>query len=170
MDHEIQFKEKQQFTQWWVWAILIGVNSIFIYGVFKQVVGGSQFGDKPISNLGLLIVTGIIILFTFLFFNFRLDTKINREGIYVRFFPFHLSFQHYSWEKIKKSYVRKYNPVFEYGGWGFRFGLLGKGRAFNMSGNYGLQLKFVDNKELLIGTNKPDELKKTLVRMGRLVE
>ena len=74
---------------------LIKVSIIFIYGVFKQVVAKIiQFGDKPISNLGLLIVSGIIILFTFLFFNFRLDTKINREGIYVRFFPFHLSFQH----------------------------------------------------------------------------
>ncbi len=81
---------------------------------------------------------------------------IKTDGIYVKFFPFHMSFRHYPWDQIHKSYVRKYNPILEYGGWGLRG--LGKNRALNVSGNQGLQLELEGNKRLLIGTRKPDEL------------
>jgi hypothetical protein len=56
----------------------------------------------------------------------------------------------------------------EYGGWGLRLGILGKGTAFNVSGDKGLQLEFIDNKKLLIGTKKPEELTETLNKIGQL--
>ena len=99
---------------------------------------------------------------------FRLDTKISKEGIYVRFFPFHLKYKHYAWDKLTKSYVRQYSPISEYGGWGLRLGLFGEGKAYNVSGDKGLQLEFIDNKKLLIGTNKPKELTETLNQIGQL--
>jgi hypothetical protein len=58
----------------------------------------------------------------------------------------------------------------EYGGWGLRLGLFGKGTAFNVSGDIGLQLEFTDDRKLLIGTNKPDELIETLNKIGQLKE
>ncbi len=64
MNNEILFKEKQRFQQWWLWLIFLGVNLFFLYGVFKQVIGGQQFGDKPMSNTGLLIATGLTIILT----------------------------------------------------------------------------------------------------------
>jgi hypothetical protein len=168
MDKAILYSERQRFKQWWLWLILLGVNGLFLFGVFKQVIGGQQFGDKPMSNVGLLIVTGLTIALTILFVNFRLETTIKKDGIYVRFFPFHLQFKHYTWDKLTKSYVRQYAPISEYGGWGLRLGLGGKGTAYNVSGNKGLQLEFTDNKKLLIGTNKPDELIETLNKIGQL--
>lgn len=168
MDNEILFAEKQKFRQWWLWVILLAVNGLLLFGVFKQVIGGQQFGDNPMSNTGLLFTAGLTLLLTILFINFRLETQIRKEGIYVKFFPFHLSFRQYTWNKISKSFVRKYNPISEYGGWGLRLGLFGKGRAFNVSGDKGLQLEFSDNKSLLIGTNKPDELTETLKKIGQL--
>lgn len=168
MEDEVLFKEKQRFKQWWLWLILLGFNGLFLFGVFKQVIGGQQFGDKPMSNTGLLIATGLTILLTLLFVNFRLDTVIKKDGIYVRFFPFHIKFKHYTWNNITKSFVRQYSPLTEYGGWGLRLGLFGKGTAFSVSGNKGLQLEFTDNKKLLIGTNKPDELTETLKKIGQL--
>ncbi|MBX2959059.1 MAG: hypothetical protein KF732_03800 [Flavobacteriales bacterium] len=65
-------------------------------------------------------------------------------------------------------YVRQYSPLTEYGGWGIRLGLFGKGTAYNVSGNKGLQLEFTNNKKLLIGTNKPNELTETLTKIGKL--
>ncbi len=168
MDNEILFTERQKFKQWWLWVILLAVNGLFIFGIFKQVIDRQQFGDKPMSDIGLLLTAGLTILLTILFVNFRLDTQIKKEGIYIRFFPFHLSFRHYTWDKISKAFVRQYNPIGEYGGWGLRVGLFGKGKAFNVSGNKGLQLEFSDNKRLLIGTNKPDELTETLKKIGQL--
>ncbi|MEZ0007558.1 hypothetical protein ABH942_002940 [Flavobacterium sp. 28YEA47A] len=168
MANEILFTERQRFKQWWLWLILLGINGLFLVGVFKQVVSGQQFGDKPMSDIGLLITAGLTILLTILFVNFRLDTLIKKDGIYVRFFPFHLKFRYYAWEKLTKSFVRQYSPIAEYGGWGLRYGFLGKGKAFNVSGDKGLQLEFIDNKKLLIGTNKPDELTEVLERIGQL--
>jgi hypothetical protein len=57
-----------------------------------------------------------------------------------------------------KCYVRKYNAIAEYGGWGWRLGLFGKGTAYNISGNEGLQLEFINGKKLLIGTQKLEAL------------
>lgn len=168
MNNNVLFTERQRFTQWWLWLILLGINSLFLFGLFKQVVNGQQFGDKPMSNSGLLIATGITIILTIFFVNFRLDTIIRQDGIYVRFFPFHLKFKQYTWDTLTKSFVRQYSPITEYGGWGLRLGLFGKGIAFNVSGNKGLQLEFNDNKKLLIGTNKPEELTETLNKIGQL--
>ena len=50
MDKEVLFTERQRFKQWWLWLILLGVNGLFLFGVFKQVIGGQQFGDKPMSR------------------------------------------------------------------------------------------------------------------------
>jgi len=136
--------------------------------VFKQVIGGGQFGDKPMNNVTLLITTALISLLSLLFLTFRLDTIVKKDGIYVRFSPFHLKFKHYGWESLTKSYVRQYSAIGEYGGWGLRFGLFGKGRAFNVSGDKGLQLQFNDGKKLLIGTNKPIELTETLSKIDQL--
>lgn len=168
MDNEILFTESQRFKQWWLWMILLGINGLFLFGVYQQVIGEQQFGDKPMSDTELLIITGLTLLLTFLFINFRLDTIIKRDGIYVRFFPFHMTFKHYNWNNLTKSFVRQYSAISEYGGWGLRFGLFGKGKAYNVSGNKGLQLEFNNNKKLLIGTTKPDELTETLNKIGQL--
>ena len=168
MREEILFSERQRFKQWWVWLILLGVNGLFLWGVFEQVIGGQQFGSKPMGNTGLLIVTGLTLVLTFLFFNFRLDTIIKKNGIYVRFFPLHLKFKHYNWNSLTKAYTRQYSAIGEYGGWGLRYGLGGKGTAYNVSGNQGLQLEFTNNKKLLIGTNKPEQLSDALSKIGQL--
>ncbi|MDQ1088365.1 hypothetical protein [Siphonobacter sp. SORGH_AS_1065] len=88
MSEDISFTERQRFNQWWLWLILLGINGLFSFGVFKQVIGGHLFGDKPMSNTGLLITMGLIIVLTLLFISFRLDTIIKKDGIHVRFFHF----------------------------------------------------------------------------------
>lgn len=168
MGSDVLFTERQKFRQWWLWLVLLGVNGFFLFGVFRQVIGGHQFGSKPMSNAGLLIATILTALLTFLLINFRLDTIIKKDGVYVMFFPFHLRFKHYPWNNLTKSFVREYSAIGEYGGWGLRFGLFGKGKAFNISGNQGLQLEFTNGKKLLIGTNKPDQLTEALNKTGQI--
>jgi hypothetical protein len=169
MHNEILFTETQKFRQWWLWLLLVTVNAVSIFSLSRYMLDKEPFAEKP-DGIALLILTGIIFLFTILFVNCRLDTKINKDGVYVRFFPFHLNYQYYGWVNITKSYVRKYSPLFEYGGWGLRFSIFGKGTAFNISGDDGLQLEFLSQKKLLIGTRKPDELRETLNRLGQLKE
>ncbi|MCX6243228.1 MAG: DUF6141 family protein [Bacteroidetes bacterium] len=167
MDEDILFKERQRFKQWWIWLAFLGINALFLYAVYVQVICGKPFGNNPAPDAVLIIIMVMTILLSVFFFSFNLTTVVKDDGIYVRFFPFHFSFRHYSWEMISKAYVRQYNPIGEYGGWGYRLGIFGKGKAWNVSGNKGLQLEFNNKKKLLIGTKKPDELAAVLTKMGQ---
>ena len=62
--------------------------------------------------------------------------------------------------------VRQYKPLSEYGGWGLRYGSSGK--AYNVSGNIGIQLHFKDGSTLLIGTNKKEEVEVVLKQITLL--
>jgi len=162
------FYERQYFRQVWLWIILLLVNGFFIYALFKQVFLGQVFGSKPMSNGGLIFVISIVLLVTLLSAILRLETEINDEGVYYRFFPFQIAMKKISWSRISKAFVRQYDPIAEYGGWGLRIGLFGRGQAFNVSGDKGLQLVYDDGKKFLIGTNKPAALQNVLQQLGRL--
>jgi len=169
MEEKIFFEENQKFKQWWIWMILVLLNGFWITGLLVQVVFNEEFGTNPVSNEWLLIISGTTVIFTGLFFSLRLETKISSKGIYVRLFPFHISFKHFLWETIKKCYVRKYKPMMEYGGWGIRFSFSGKGKAYNVSGNTGLQLELQNGKKLLIGTELPEILSDILRKENKLI-
>jgi hypothetical protein len=164
--NEILFNEEQRFGQWWLWLILLAINGFSLSKFFLKITG--QSFDHQINGTELLIFMIVNLLLLFLFLNLRLETIIKEDGIYVRFFPFHLSFIHFKWERISESFVREYNPILEYGGWGMRFGFFGKGKAYNVSGNKGIQLVFTNGRKLLIGTKRPEEVNGVLERLGYL--
>ncbi len=97
----------------------------------------------------------------------RLDTEIREDGIYYQLFPFHFKMRKIAFDDIEKVYVRKYNPLMEYGGWGIRLGLFGKGWAINISGNKGIQIEFKNKKKrkFLLGTQKPEEVEAVLNKL-----
>jgi len=166
MKEKILFSERQQFRQWWVWALMLVLNGIFLFALIDQLIFNDPFGSQPTSDGGLFIGFAIILAVTVLFWILRLETKVKEDGIYVKFFPFHTRFKRYDWELLKKAYVRHYSPIAEYGGWGIRWGLFGSGNAYNVSGNKGLQLEFTNNKsKLLIGTQKPEALQEILLQL-----
>ncbi len=139
MDQEIIFTERQKFNQWWLWLILAGIDGIFLFGLIKQLIFGQQFGNNPLSNTGLALLTLGFLAFTFLFYRFGLYTKIDKHGIYFRFIPFHASFTFYPWEKITGMQISTYNPFKDYGGWGIRGGR--NGIAYTVSGNTGIDIE-----------------------------
>jgi len=148
------FQETQRFTQWRLWLLLFSV-SLTIYRPIYMAISEGQPLDAG-QWVGVIILA-VVILFMFII---RLDTRIDERGIYVKFFPVIPKFKFYYWEEISTAVVRKYSPLMEYGGWGIRFGRNGK--AYNIKGNKGLQLKFKSGNALLIGTQKAEELEKVL--------
>ena len=54
-------------------------------GVYNQLITGHPFGDKPISNTGLLFTAALILVITILVLNMPLDSLIKKDGIYVKF-------------------------------------------------------------------------------------
>lgn len=167
---ESLFSERQSFRQIWLWLILLIVNCLFAYVAFKQIVNGFEFGEKPMSNTMLIISIIGSLLLSFFFFYMRLDTEVKKDGIYYRLFPFQLKFKNVEWTELSHLYVRIYSPLAEYGGWGIRIGLFGKGRAFNVSGNSGLQLIYKGGKRFLLGTQKAKELESVLRQLDKLTE
>ncbi|WP_158800014.1 hypothetical protein [Pedobacter sp. L105] len=155
MNNEILFTETQKFRQVWLWVILVGANLISIFGAFRQMSNGIPLLN-PLTG-GRLTTIVILLLVTGLIFMIRMDTEIRTDGLYIRFYPINLKMKRYSWYTISEAFVRKYNPLMEYGGWGIRLGSFGNGAAFNISGNKGIQLVFKNGDKVLIGTQKPDE-------------
>jgi len=87
-------------------------------------------------------------------YTLKLTTEVRRDGIHLRFFP--MFRQTIPLSQIRRHYARTYRPIVEFGGWGVRYGW--KGKAYNVSGNRGVQLELADGKRLLIGSQRPEEL------------
>jgi hypothetical protein len=132
------FIEIQKIRQIWIIVLMLLVNALAIYHF--------AFGS-------ILIVVFVDLLLVF----FQLKTKINEKEISYQLLPFHLKEKIFIWDEIAEANIRKYSPILEYGGWGYRYNFK-NGKAFNISGNMGLQLVLKNGKKILIGTNKPEEL------------
>ena len=159
MNKKPLFYEVQQFRQWWVWILLIGVT-VFIAG--SMAFAFATEPDVPVA----LSILPVVIMAPLLFWTWKsaLITRIEEDGIYIKFTYFHKDFKFYPWDTIRYCEVKKYNPTMDYGGWGIKPG------AYNVSGNMGMLIQFTRRDNLMIGTNNPDELKKTLASMGKLKE
>lgn len=158
---QVLFEESQRLNQWWIWTIILGVLGISIYAKIKTV----QFNESLFNGSDFSLIIPIFLL-PALFYFLMLKTRIEENGIYVRFFPFHLKEIFIAWDQLETCSVRTYSPLGEFGGWGIKYGLGGAGKAYNVSGNQGLQLVFKDGSKLLIGTKKPIELQDIINKMG----
>jgi len=156
MPHRI-FEETQKFNQIWLW-ILLATISIFVLIQFplELIKSSSEEHVSSHSIIMFLITLALVLGINALLYFAELTTKITDEGITILFHPFINSPKAFKWENIKDAYVRKYKPIWEYGGWGIRYRW--SGRAYNTSGNMGLQLIMKSGKKILIGTHKPEEL------------
>ena len=155
------FNETQRFTQWWLWLILLSVWGLMVYSFIMA---------PPQTDTAAFVSFGIGILLPLLFWQMKLTTRVEAEGIYVRFSPFHFKEKFFEWESISACYVRTYSPLKEYGGWGIKYGFNGQGLVYNVIGNVGLQLNFKEGEPVLIGTQKGEEIKAVLAELGRLTE
>jgi hypothetical protein len=152
------FTEKQRFTQWWLWALLIAALVIPLSATLIQ----SRAADSGITGTDIAIGSLFPSLILLFFLIMHLRTRIDESGIRYRFVPIHGKEQHIKWDEIEKVYTRTYSPLKEYGGWGIRTGFGKTGKAYNISGNKGIQVELKDGKRVLLGTCKPSEVDNVL--------
>ncbi|MDR0371570.1 MAG: hypothetical protein LBH80_06935 [Prevotellaceae bacterium] len=189
MKRDFEFYERQSRKSWWFSALIAAVNLPFIYGIFRQIILGKPWGTKPASDTELILITVSILLFTVVMLFSKLETIIDGDGIYFRYFPFNPRYKFLSWESISKASIRQYGSM-EFGGAGIRFQpwknssktatrWLGnlrfngagvhhgfKEKAYIVSGKYGLQLELRNKKKILIGTQRPDEIEELLKKVN----
>jgi len=129
---------------------------ISVFALQKESAGKNSQESWEIV-LALLVGIGVPIAVTALFLLLKLETEVRPDGLYVRYLPFHIHFKRFGPEDLSEYYARRYKPIREYGGWGIRYSLR-NGKAYNVSGNKGVQLVLSSGKKLLIGSQKADEL------------
>jgi hypothetical protein len=154
MDSEKQvfFRECQKFSRWVMLPILLSpaiVATILVSRVREDGFEGDTTGGLAAA---LAVTSAVALLFMFL----KLVTEVRSDGVYIRFYPIHLRFKRFAFDEIRVYYARRCKPLQEYGGWGIRNGKAGK--AYNVRGDMGLQLEMNDNKKILIGSQKAEQL------------
>ena len=164
------FREQQQFRQPWLWLLFVCISAPILallgFGLYQQLVLGTPFGDNPMSDTRLVLMTIAVLLLhsavIALFWFAKLDVEVTQEAIAIRFRPFHGRPRKISLKQITDARARKYSAIGEYGGWGIRVGL--QGRAYNVAGDEGVQLTLADGKRILIGSQRSRELEEAIRR------
>lgn len=158
---DIVFTETQRFGFWPI-LILAAVAALVFYCVKQYKAKEGSSTNSTLGKAVLYVCAAIPVPVTILFLVMSLNTTVNSKGVSVKFSPFDREWITYPWNTIKSCEVKTYDPVGDYGGWGMRNG------AYNVSGDKGLLLKFTNGKRFLIGTQKPEEIKKIVQQLNKL--
>jgi hypothetical protein len=155
-----EYKEVQKFNSPWVWIIsMIAV----LGGIFALTAPAAQNEQLPLIPK-LLIASALLVIVLIFMFGY-LKTTIDQAGIAIEMkilFKFGRTIR---WDEIESIRSDKYRPILEFGGWGYRIGW--KGVAYSCRGNDGLIIILKNGRKVVVGTQKPDELKKYLSDNGR---
>ena len=147
------FRERQVFIGRW-WPLLLA--PVVVTGALAWLVPAKPFhADWPALVAGAAVALSIALLLTL-----RLETRIDAAGAHYRLFPLQWNWRFRPWAEVAHAYVRAYDPLGEYGGWGLK----GRraNRALTISGSQGLQLVLRDGNRLLLGTQRPAEVAEAL--------
>ena len=153
----ILYQEVQYFRQLWFCILIIIIAGFAIFAMVQQLIIGKPFGENPAPDT-VMIAIGVLIGFglPIFLFTMRLITEVRSDGLYFRLFPFHFSFHKIAFWDMRNYEVRTYRAIKDYGGWGIRYGK--EGKAYNVSGNKGVQLELSNGEKILIGSQRAEEL------------
>ena len=159
---QLRFREVQKFRQPWIWCLILvtlgWVVGIVGYGVVKQLGTDQPWGDRPMSNVGLVVTALVTLLFSlamiWMFLTMSLQVEVRSDVLDVHFKP--LKRRQIEYADITRVEACEYRPILHYGGWGIRRGR--NGWAYNVSGTKGVRLTFADDSHLLIGSQRGTEL------------
>ncbi len=149
------FEEEQGFTQWWLWSILIGLEVLFLYAVYKQILLNEPFGENPMPDMVLIFFTLFILLLILAFFNIRLKTEIDHHEIRIGFGP--LGRKIIALEEIKNLEIRSIRAI----GFGLRIGSE-FGSIYRVKGGKGLGIELKNGSKIFVGTQKEEEMRSAI--------
>ena len=167
------FREEQSFRQTFVLWIMLSawmlVFGTFSYSLYTQLYLHIPFGDNPTSDPALIwtgIIAVVAVSAAFLFIlSGTLVTEIWSDGIRYKFPPLIRKLKYIPVSEIASAEVSKYNPIAEFGGWGWRKRILSRKTAYNISGRIGLRVTRKNGSQVLFGTRQQDEMKRAVEKM-----
>ena len=153
------FQEVQYIRRvWWIMLLVIGIAALMWWGFVEQIILSQPWGSNPGPNwmiwlFWLLMGIGFPLFFLLL----KLVVTVQTDGIHIRYFP--ITSRLIAYDEIEQVTARNYNPIREYGGWGVR-GIPGKSKkiAYNISGKEGVEIVLKDQRQIMIGSQKAQQL------------
>lgn len=160
------FKEEQYFSNFWFWVFIIVVFTAFLtpttVALYSQLVLDTQYGENPKSTETLLIISGILLVVYMIaivmFRQMKLVVHVRQGGVFYRYPPFILKERYFLKSEIERFEIRKYNPIREHSG-------AKSGRVLSVKGRVGLQLYLKDGKKVLFGTQRPEAMRKAMIKL-----
>lgn len=160
---QIKFHEEQRLRQWWVWLLVVIGVGLGWWGFIQQIVLDQPWGTNPGPDWAIVLtwlLTGIGLPLFVIYV--KLDVTVSAEAVDIYFRP--LTRRVIPVDQIAHFRARTYSPLGEYGGWGLRG--LGHNRAYNISGNQGVELVLMDGRIVLIGSRRAEELAEAIESVG----
>lgn len=166
----ILFSEKQKFTQVWLILIIGATNLIvaviMVSSIYSQFIVGEPWGNKPMSDTGLIIFWGCLllgmILVNIIIFGAKLEIEVKDNSVYYKYFPFVWNWKYIHKDNINSYEMKRLNALKDFGGYGYRKNFFKNSTGLIVKGQYGLELTLHDGHTWLIGTQKPEALKKAM--------
>lgn len=152
------YREVQSFNVRLILAVIGMAVLVVVYGFYQQLQEGVLLSNMPSDSASLFITLAVLVALGILLIKARLHTTINEEGVYVRLFPLQLQWRHTNWAEIDQLEIVQFDAIGDFGGYGIRFSLSGKGVAYIVEGNSGLHIHRKQKKPLLIGTQQSAEM------------
>lgn len=152
------FYEEKQFlrSNAMIWIAIAGLLITFFAVVLN-------FSAEESDWIGMLILSSVIVSILPLLLLASVHLRIEKEGVFIRYFPFHFRPLFFNWSEIEHFELRKYNPLSEFGGWGIKG--TKNNRAYNVSGDMGLQITLKSGRKLLVGTANPKKMEVALLEI-----
>ena len=152
----VLFHEVQKPRQWWIVLIVFAVALVMWVSFVQQIIFGVPFGTNPGPNwLVWLLWLVFGIGFPVAWFSAKMMVELTPDQLSIRYVP--LTSRDVPLNDIKQFEAREYSPIKEYGGWGVR--RRGKNRrAYNVSGNQGVELELHSGEKIMIGSQKSQAL------------
>jgi hypothetical protein len=153
---DIIFREEQRISKvWWTTLIILAVAGLMWYSFIQQIIWGQPFGSNPSPDWMVWLFWLIFgIGFPMVWLMMKLIVEVRDDHILVRYYP--LMTRKIPFTDIKHYEARTYHPLREYGGWGLRG--WGNRRAYNVSGDKGVELELNNGQTIMIGSQKSAEL------------
>lgn len=103
------------------------------------------------NSPGLTIVIGSLVFVVLLMGSLKMTVRVNRQGIFFKYIPFHFSEQFIPWEKIHEWELIKVNAITDFGGIGIRYSRTKKG--FIINSKAGLEIRKTDKRIIVLSIN-----------------
>ncbi len=146
------FEEEQDFRHSKLWVLLV----IALVPILSTLAVSSKL------LISLSAVAAILIAIALLYFA-RLEVNVEEDYISVRFFPFHFFRPRKIFlDEVKSFAAEEYSPLKEFGGWGWRWLPFRYKMAYSVEGEECVRLTMEDDTEIVIGSQKPDELEEAI--------